>query len=144
MLPLDQLKTLSETGRDGVCQITRVALEGQEKMIGLNIDAAQEFIRKSSAQFEQTWFEMAHIDPGQALPYLLMSNIKCGTAISQLFLGLAMQLQKDLATIAQERQHALNATMVDEVNKYASVSKKIASVAIRPDEHHGHKYRQTA
>lgn len=102
MLPIDQLKTLSETSRDGVCQIARMALEGQEKMIGLNFDAAQEFIKKSSMQIEQAWTEMAHMDPGQALPYLFMSNLKCGTAVNLLFFGLAVRLQKELGSIAQE------------------------------------------
>ena len=144
MLPMDELKTLSETSRDGVCQITRLALEGQEKMIGLNIDAAQEFIEKSSMQREQSWTEMAQVDPASVIPNLFTSTIKCGTAINTLFLGLATRLQKDLTAVVQERQHVLNATMLEEMGKYTSVIKKMTSAAVELEEHHGRKYRKLA
>lgn len=144
MLPIDQLKTLSETSCDGICRIIRQALAGQEKMMGMNIDAVQEFIRKSGEQLERTCREMGQVDPVKGWPQLLTSNFKSGAAINLLLLRIAGQLRKNLTTAAQEQLQAMQNEMLAEVNKYTSMPWNMANSLPRSNGHHGGKVRLVA
>lgn len=136
MLPIDQFKSLSEASRDGVCQFARLALEGQEKMLGLNIDAMQDFVEQSGSQVEQSWNDIAHLDPVSAWPALAARNLKCGMAINLLFLNTATRLCKDMAATTQMQFQAMNNEMMEEVGKYTSATGRMTAALVHQGRHH--------
>ncbi|MGE5469660.1 MAG: hypothetical protein ACM3X0_02555 [Bacteroidota bacterium] len=119
MLPIDDMKSLSETGHDGAGHLARLALAGQEKMIGLNIDALQELIKKSGSQLEQTLAEVAEMDLLRAWPYLLNRNWTMSTSLNLSAFGIATRLQKDLAATAQFQMHAAQSGILEEFDQYS-------------------------
>lgn len=142
MFPAEQFKTLSESSCDGVCQITRLALAGQEKIVDSNIDAMQEFIKKSGEQLASTLTEMARQDPSSAWPVLLAGNLKSGMAVNLTLFSITSRLQRNLTAITQEQWHALADEILAEVDKCTSATKEIALTAIQADEQRGGKYRR--
>lgn len=134
MQATDPLKTVSEACRDGISQLTRLTLEGQQKMLGLNIDAMQEFIQQSGQQLEQNWSDLGHIDPMTAWPAFVARNVKCGMAINMLFCNLGARLYKDMGTTSRTQMQALNSELKHEVGRYTAANRQLAAALSKAEE----------
>ena len=145
MLPLDNFKSISEAGCDGVCQMTRLALSGQEKMIGLSIDALQEFVQISGKRVEQTWTALAHMEPlDSSWPDQVSKTLTVGGDIYLLAYRIGNGLSRDLTASAHEHLLAMQSETLNELGKYTQGVKKIVSASFTAEEKHSRKLRQVA
>jgi hypothetical protein len=119
MLPIQQLKMMSETSRNATRQLAEAALEGQEKMVRVNIDAMQEFIRTGGEGLKETCSDMAQIYPVEAWPQVVMDNIQRSTALNLNLIELTKRTQQELAVVIEEHLRALRNGTLDAIDKYA-------------------------
>lgn len=123
MLPIEQLKTMSETSRTATIQLAEAALEGQEKIIRVNIDAIQEFIKTGGEQLKESCSDMAQTHPLQAWPQVVMGNIQRSTALNLSLIEITRRMQQELACVVEENLRTLRDGTLDAVEKFASTAK---------------------
>lgn len=119
MLPIQQFKLMTETSRNATRQLAEAALEGQEKMVRVNIDAIQELFRTSGDSLKETCAEMAQVYPGDAWPKVVMDNIQRGTALNLSLIELGKRTQQELACVFEEHLRAMRNGTLDAIDKYA-------------------------
>lgn len=123
MLQLEQLNALSETSRNASRQLAQTALEGQERMVRVNIDAMQEFIKAGGEQIKETCSDMALIDSAKIWPQVVMGNIQRGTALNLSLIEIARRMQQELTCAVEENLRAMRDGTLEAVEEYAAVAK---------------------
>lgn len=123
MLQLAQLNAMSETSRNASRQLAQATLEGQERMIRVNIDAMQEFIKAGGDQIKETCSDMALIDSTQIWPQVVMGNIQRGTALNLSLIEITRRMQQELTYAVEENLRALRDGTLEAVGEYAAVAK---------------------
>lgn len=142
MLQFEQLKAMSETSRNASRQLTEATLEGQEKMMRVNIDAMQEFIKASGDQIKETCSDIAQADPTKAWPQVVMGNIQRNTALNLSLIEITRRMQQELACVVEENLRALRDGTLDAVQEYASVAR--SKPATQPSESVERSLKQAA
>lgn len=123
MLPIEQLKTMSETSRHATRQLAEVALEGHQKIARVNIDAIHEFIKTGSEQFKESCANLAQVDPAKGWPQVFIGNIQRSTALNLSMIEITRRLQQELACVVEEHLRALRNGTLDAVEKCVTVAK---------------------
>ena len=123
MLQLEQLNAMSQTSRNVSRQLAQAALEGQDRMIRVNIDAMQEFIKAGSEQIKETCSDMALIDSSKVWPQIVMDNIQRGTALNLSLIAITRRMQQELTCAVEENLRVLRDGTLEAVEEYAAVAK---------------------
>lgn len=124
MSAIEKFTTLSATSRNTTQNLARLALEGQEKMIRLNIDNTKEFIQTSGEQLRKSFSEMNQIHSVEAWPKVIMNNIQRGTDFNLNLLELTKRMQTELACVVEENLRTLRNGAMEAVGDYAKIIKE--------------------
>ncbi|HEX6733204.1 MAG TPA: hypothetical protein VF096_00210 [Azonexus sp.] len=107
MLQFEQLNALSESSRNASRQLTQTTLEGQEKLVRVNIDAMQEFIKAGGEQIKESYSDIALIDPTRVWPQVMIGNIQRGTALNLSLIEITRRMQQELTCVVEDNLRAL-------------------------------------
>lgn len=144
MHPIDQIRILAETGRDGFCQLARLAIESHEKMVGLGIDAAEELLADSGHATGRACAELADIEPSAIWPALALRHQNWCQEMAEASLRIGQQWQGEVTATGQAQWHVLAAAMQEECNKFILLAHKLGSVLVEQGEAEGRRVRLAA
>lgn len=133
MLSIDQLKNMSEASRNSALQMAEAALEGQEKMIRMNINAIQEFIKVGGEQFKEGCSEMTQRYSVEAWPRVIMGNIQRGTVLNLSWLEITNRMQRELSCVLEENIRAFSNGPLEVAEKYSGGDKVGHGARRRPN-----------
>ncbi|MGE5469674.1 MAG: hypothetical protein ACM3X0_02625 [Bacteroidota bacterium] len=123
MLQIEQLKSISETGRNATRRLTEVGLDGQEKMVRVNLDAIQEFINTSNEGLKDSYSDLAHGHPVEAWPKVIMGSIQRSTALNLNLIDISRRLQQEMASTVDEHLRALRDGTIDAIEQCVAVAR---------------------
>lgn len=123
MLQFEQLNAMSETSRNASRHLAQATLEGQERMIRVNIDAMEEFIKAGGEQIKESCSDMALLDSTKVWPQVVMSNIQRSTALNLSLIEITRRMQLGLTCAVEENLRALRDGTLEAVEVYTAVAK---------------------
>ncbi|HLO62276.1 MAG TPA: hypothetical protein VK165_04850 [Azonexus sp.] len=129
MLQFEQLSAMSETSRNATRQLAQATLEGQERMLRVNIDAMEEFIKAGGEQLKETCADMTLLDSAKIWPQVVMSNIQRSTALNLSLIEITRRMQLGLTCAVEENLRALRDGTLEAVEVYSAAAKSLPAQA---------------
>lgn len=123
MFAIDNFKEISDTGRDAVRHFVSTSMESQEKIIRLNIDAIQDFVRVGSEQLKSGYSEISLADPINSWPQVMVGNIQRSTALNLGLIEISKRIQQELACVVEEHLRALRDGTLDAMDSCTGAAK---------------------